>query len=156
MNSEMLNNYLNFGWVIEGRLAGCAKPYLDEDLTFLYEKGIRAIVRLEEGGFESEDIINSGFEDFSEYIPDFTAPSQIQIDKIIIFIKSHLDKGEPVAVSCGAGIGRTGTILTAYLISEGYSFQDAKLLIEKKGRKSYEIQAQKKALEEYAKSIKCY
>ncbi len=146
----MLNNYLNFDWVIEGQLAGCAKPYLDEDLIFLYEKGIRAIVRLEEDGFESEDIINSGIEDFTEYIPDFTAPSQIQIDKIIDFIKSHLNKGEPVAVSCGAGIGRTGTILTAYLISEGYSFHDAELLIKGKGRKSYETHGQKRALEEYA------
>jgi atypical dual specificity phosphatase len=149
----MLNNDLNFGWVIEGQLAGCAKPYLNEDLTYLYEKGIRAIVRLEEGGFESEDIINLGIEDFPEYIPDYTAPSQIQIDKIINFIKSHLDKGEPVAVSCGAGIGRTGTILTAYHISEGYSFHDAELLIKREGRKPYETPGQKKALEEYASRL---
>ncbi len=151
-----MNKYLKFSWVIDRLLGGCAKPCDEEHLEFLFSQGVRALVRLEKGGFESQDLKNYGIADLQEYIPDFTAPSKIQIDKIIIFIKSHLNKGEPVAVSCGAGIGRTGTILTAYLISEGYSFEEAKLLIEKKGRKPYEIQDQKKALEEYAKSKKCY
>lgn len=147
-----MNRYLKFSWVIERLLGGCAKPYYEEHIEFLYNQGIRALVRLEKGGFESEDIINFGIEDFQEYIPDYTAPSQIQIEKIINFIKIHLSKGEPVAVSCGAGIGRTGTILTCYLISECYSVNDAESFIIKKDRKPYEKDTgQKEAIEEYAR-----
>jgi len=127
------------------------KPTSEEHLNFLYNQGIRALVRLEKGGFESQDIKNYGIADFQEYIPDFTAPSQIQIDKIVNFIKSHIARGEPVAVSCSAGEGRTGTILTAYLINEGYSLKDAELLMKRQGRKPYETREQKNALEEYVR-----
>jgi atypical dual specificity phosphatase len=147
-----MNKHLKFSWVIEGRLAGCAKPYLKEDLEFLYAQGIRALVRLEEGGFEAKDVIKASIEDLQEPIPDFTAPSQKQIDRIVQFIKSQLAEGKPLAVSCGAGIGRTGTILTCYLISECYSLEDAKSLIITRGRKPYEEDTgQEKAIKKYAK-----
>jgi atypical dual specificity phosphatase len=146
-----MDKYLKFSWVIDRLLGGCAKPCHEEHLEFLYNQGIRALVRLEKGGFKREEVINFGIEDFPEFIPDFKAPSQNQIDKIINFIKSHLSNGKPVAVSCGAGKGRTGTILTCYLINEGYSFEDAESFIRKKGRTPYEVPAQKEAIEKYAR-----
>jgi atypical dual specificity phosphatase len=146
-----MDKRINFSWVIERKLAGCAKPYLEEELRFLYSKGIRALVRLERGGFESKDIIKIGITDLQEYIPDFTAPSQDQIDKIIKFIKNHLIKDEPVAVSCGAGIGRTGTILTCYFVSECNTAKDAKAIMREKGRKPYETTEQEEAIEDFAR-----
>jgi atypical dual specificity phosphatase len=146
-----MDKRINFSWVIERQLAGCAKPYLEEELKFLYSKGIRALVHLEKGGFESEDIIKAGIIDFQEYIPDFTAPSQDQLDKIIDFIKNNLIKDEPVAVSCSAGSGRTGTILTCYFVSECYTAKDAKAIMRRKGRKPFETPEQEKAIEDFAK-----
>jgi len=146
------NKYLRFSWVIDKKLGGCAKPLLKEHLKLLSDQGIRALVRLEQGGFESQELNSHGITDFQEYIPDFTAPSQKQIDKILNFIKSQLNEGKAVAVSCGSGIGRTGTILTCFLISECYSMDDAIAFIRAKGRKPYENETgQREAIEEYAR-----
>lgn len=148
------NSQLNFSWVIEGKLAGCAGPFLREELEFLYSQGIRALVRLADTGetaFERQDIIDAGMEDFHEPIPDFTAPRQEQVDRVIEFIRTNIIRGKPVAVSCGAGIGRTGTFLTCYLVAEGLSIEDSKALLSKKGRKPYETEEQRKAIEEYSR-----
>ena len=41
------------------------------------------------------------------------------------FVHNAIAKGRPVAVSCGAGCGRTGTVLACYLVSAGYSAEEA-------------------------------
>lgn len=143
----------NFSWIIVGELAGCAGPQFDEELEFLYSQGIRALVRLEEVGYETQHIEAAGMEDLLDPIPDFHAPPQEQIDRIINFIKSNLAQHKPVAVSCGAGIGRTGTILTCFFVSNRYTAKQAIDVMASKGRKPYETEEQKRAIEEYARRL---
>jgi atypical dual specificity phosphatase len=121
---------LNFSWVIEGEVAGCAAPMSDSDLTYLRSEGIRAIVRLAYPGrddfvIESSAVEAAGIRDLAIPVEDFHAPTQAQIEQAISFIDAHRDAGEPVAISCGAGCGRTGTILASYLVARGYSARDA-------------------------------
>ena len=119
---------MNFGWVKHGCLAACRGPRSEEDLKFLASNGIKALVRLaseHETGLTSEDIAATGITDCYEPVRDFTAPSQLQIDRVITFIEEVTGQGHAVAVSCGAGYGRTGTILACYLVSSGLSANDA-------------------------------
>lgn len=119
---------LNFSWVIEGKLAGCAGPVLESDLTFLISQKVQALVRLadvEEGTFEKEDIIKAGIEDCHEAVRDFKAPTQEQIQRVIRFICWCLDGGKPVAVSCGAGCGQEQSCV-AILLARDY-LQQARL-----------------------------
>lgn len=148
---------LNFSWVVEGKLAGCAGPVLAADLTFLVSQGVKALVRLahgEEGTFEEEDIVKLGIEDCHVAVRDFSAPTQEQIGKVIRFIYWCLDKGKPVAVSCGAGCGRTGTVLSCYFVSRGSSAIAAVAEVRRRGRKPYETEEQLKAIEEYERRIR--
>lgn len=129
---------LNFSWVLEDQLAGCAAPMLDEDLMYLYARGIRALVRLaypdkDDFVIDAADVEAAGFDDLLIPVEDFHAPTPEQIDNALEFVSAHLKAGKPVAVSCGAGCGRTGTILACYLVTHGYNAADAlRLLISKR------------------------
>ena len=113
---------MNFSWVIPGELAGSMGPLLEEELHYLKEKGIGALVRLEQRTISGE---GAGLVDLAEYVPDFQATTMDQIDRIIAFISEQIEKDTPVVVSCKAGLGRTGTVLTCYLVHTGYSARDA-------------------------------
>jgi atypical dual specificity phosphatase len=147
---------LNFSWVIDGKLAGCAGSVLDRDLQLILSQGVRALVRLageEEGVFGQSDIEKSGLTDCHEPVKDFKAPSLDQVDRVIAFIERSLRRGEPVAVSCGAGYGRTGTMLSCYFVSRGLSAQNAIARVRDKGRKAYETEAQLQLIRDYERRV---
>ncbi len=58
-------------------------------------------------------------------IPDMDAPSHTQALDICRKIEQAMRDEKVVAVHCRAGLGRTGTILAAYLIWEGQEALDA-------------------------------
>jgi atypical dual specificity phosphatase len=93
---------------------------------------------------EAEEI-----DDFYEPVRDFTAPSQEQIDRVLKFMRNALDHGKPVAVSCGAGIGRTGTILGCYLVSLGLTAEQAIQQLRLTRPRSAEVLEQREAIIEF-------
>ncbi len=149
---EMRIVSLNLSWVVDRKLAGSRGPRSKEDLMTLREQGLRTLVRLvepNEAWVTGRDVNQAGLEDYNEPVPDFAAPTQAQIDRIIAFIDSHLEHDTPVGVSCNAGIGRTGVILACYLVHKGLTAKEAlELVVEKRGR-APEIREQFKAVEEY-------
>jgi len=70
-------------------------------------------------------ITQAGIEHLNIGIPDFTAPTLPQLKRIISFINAMNDKFKPVLVHCYAGIGRTGTVVAAYLICHDYDVEGA-------------------------------
>lgn len=119
---------MNFGWLEDGSVAECRGPRTDADLQFLVTVGIAALVRLaheNETGITTSDVQDHGIEDLYEPVKDFTPPSQEQIDQVVTFLNEAVRKGVAIAVSCGAGYGRTGTILACYLVSKGHPPENA-------------------------------
>jgi atypical dual specificity phosphatase len=119
---------LNFSWLEQGVIAGCRGPRTDADLAFLASVGVRGLVRLaaeEETGLAASDVQRFAITDCYEPVPDWTAPTQEQIDRVMDFIGRALASSEAIAVSCDAGCGRTGTVLACYLVSKGLSAQAA-------------------------------
>jgi len=141
----------DFSWVIPGKLAGHASPKTLHDLAWLKEQGIRALVRMAE---ESQVALRSqikelGFIDCHEVVPDLHAPTQAQIEKMMALIEKNIASGNPVGVSCGAGYGRTGTIIACYLVRIGFDAENAMAEIRKKRPGSIETDEQEGVVRAY-------
>lgn len=147
-----------FSWVIEGKLAGMARPGsrepLDEDLDALQELGIKLLVSLTESPPMTEDQLQQrGIELLSLPVADFTAPTQAQLVTYNEHAQAAVDSGRPVCVHCGAGMGRTGTFLAAHFVNDGMTAENAILEIRRLRPGSIETAAQEKAIWDYALSI---
>lgn len=154
---RFLNKPANFSWVIEKKLAGCARPETETQLVWLRNKGVKAIVCLnQERPLDEEEVRSLGFEYTFIPIKDFAAPTLEDIVKFVTFTDDMLKQNKPVVVCCEAGIGRTGTMLAAYLVSQCRSPEEALEQIKEKRGIGVESYEQKHAVFEYTRQIgKC-
>ena len=143
--------YMNFGWVLENELAGSQGPVSMQDLFFLYQQGVRAVIRMEERTIPADTGGHVDIVDLYVPVTDFTAPAQEQIDRMIEFIDEQTERNHrPVVVSCYAGIGRTGTVLACYLVKRGSSAADAIDEVRRLRPGSIQTPEQEAAVYEYA------
>jgi atypical dual specificity phosphatase len=146
-----------FSWLIDDKIAGCARPENEAQLRWLWSEGIRAIVCLNlERPLQDEQVRNLGFEYSFIPIRDFSVPKTEQIHDFLSFVKQMLRQNKPVVVCCGAGIGRTGTMLAIYLVSRCYPPEEALEEVKAKRGVGVESYAQREAVFRYARSMgKC-
>lgn len=103
--------------------SGCSKPIPKADkgsrnrskAPFLRAHGIGAIITLFEKPLEP-DPAELGFQYFFVETPNFRPPPDLGI--VLVFMEAQLERGCGVLVHCFAGIGRSGTVLTAWLIRQ--------------------------------------
>jgi atypical dual specificity phosphatase len=119
----------NLWWVIPGQLAGMRKPTSTE-MAELKATGIGAIVSVmdDPANLEVYERENLPY----RWLPTKggTAPSLEQVQELQRFVAEQNQLGKGVAVHCTSGNRRTGTILAAYLIQTGSSFEDAIQVIQ--------------------------
>lgn len=139
----------NFSWLIEKRLAGVSYPRSEDALALIWQLGVRALLNLAEEPVSSASLTRYGFQIKHMPIADFTAPTLDQVEQAITSIDGFLAQDLPVAVHCGAGIGRTGAILACYLVSQGKLAREAIAEVREKRPGSVETPEQEAVIEHY-------
>ena len=117
--------------VLPNKLSGMPKPQ-KQDLKAIHDSGIRAIVSLLEDESSVEYYELNGFEKLWLPVIDHEAPTKEQVEKLVEFVDVQNKKGNPVAIHCKGGKGRTGTMIASYLISKGASYDEAMGQIDEK------------------------
>ena len=154
-------------WVIPDVLAGMPMPFIhldrrlngggplaayDDELPILHAAGIRAVVSLLNIPRDGSVYESAGFVYLCLPVPDGGAPTINQASDFVGFVREQRVAQRPVAVHCEAGLGRTGTMLAVYLISEGESAETAIRRVRSVEPVAVETSGQIQFLEYYAQS----
>ncbi len=155
-------------WVIPGVLAGMPMPFIhldrrlnlggsltafDDELPALHAAGIRAVVTLLNIPSDAAIYESAGFAFLCLPIPDGGAPTTSQTTDFVRFVSCQRASQRPVAVHCEAGLGRTGTMIATYLISQGESAERSVNRIRALEPAAIETSRQIQFLKEYAQHI---
>ncbi|MFQ5861812.1 MAG: dual specificity protein phosphatase 23 [Candidatus Brocadiales bacterium] len=144
----------NFSWLVPNEIAGMAWPASTVGVfEYLKEQDIDAIVSLTEQPLHNALIEEFGFEYKHVPIEDLTAPSMEQINEFVEFATRMKEVGKKIVVHCGAGVGRTGTMLACYLVHRGYNAADAINEVRRKRPGSIETVEQEEIVIRYAEKL---
>lgn len=145
----------NFSFIWEDLVAGSGHPGLGSRLasalSSLRENAITAILSLSEDPLERALLQEFDFAYRHVPIADFTAPTPEQVEEAIRFIDEQTAQRHGVLVHCHAGMGRTGTLLACFLVSRGWSPDEAIETVRRKRPGSLEVASQERIVHEYAR-----
>ncbi len=147
-----------FSWVVDDHLAGMPLPgrarSLVQDIAFLDSEGINLLVSLTEEPTDPTALAARGIDALHIPVKDFTAPTLEQMNVFVAAVRTRNADGQAVGIHCTAGLGRTGTMLAAYFVSEGMNAEEALAEIRRLRPGSVETAAQEQAIAAYADSLR--
>lgn len=159
----------NFSWVIPNKLAGSALMRTRSEFDWVITQGIRSIVTIREIPLPSKYFEIPGRKVKLDTIKETTKkvdylhlqvkdnhpPELVVLARTVDYIQNHIESGKPVLVHCNAGRGRTGVILTAYLMkTQNLSRDEALIKIKKTRKKIPAMASQLDMLTQYQNYIK--
>jgi atypical dual specificity phosphatase len=143
-----------FSWIEKPLLAALARPTSPEEFQWLRTQGIEVLLSLTEDRPRRDWTEEAGLLVFHEPLEDMEPPTQEQMDRAVSAIQRATSQNMPVAVHCGAGLGRTGVILAAHFVTKGATAANAIARIRKLRPGSIETDEQEEAIELFARRRK--
>jgi atypical dual specificity phosphatase len=140
-----------FSWIDKPLVAALARPSSPEDFAWLRAQGIEVLVSLTEDRPRRDWVEQANLLVFHEPLEDMEAPTQDQLDRAVSAIERANEQNMGVAVHCGAGLGRTGTVLAAYLVAKGLTANNAIAKVRRLRPGSVETDEQVAAVELFAR-----
>ncbi len=117
-------------WVTEGLAVGPA-PMSFAQLSALKAEGVGAIMNLCAEFCDLHHLESGqGFEVYYMPVWDEEAPDLKELEKALAWLDEQLYLGKKVFIHCRHGIGRTGTVLNAYLLRRGLGHKEAARILK--------------------------
>ncbi len=152
-----MSRLTNFSFVVEGVLAGSARPHVTDgegdDLGELVRRGVAGIVTLTRLPLDREALGRSRLRFLHLPVDDFGAPTIGQVRRFIEFVREVTAQGNGVVVHCGAGHGRTGTMLACFLVSRGLGPEEAVAEVRCTRPGSIESDEQEETVRDWAREV---
>lgn len=136
---------LGLDWILPEELAALPCPDTDQ-LPRLADLGIKLLVSLNARPPSTAAVEAAGMLHLKLPFANGTAPDVDLIEQFVVAVEASLKRGEPVAVHCDAGLGRTGTMIAAYLVSTGKTAHEAMDDVRDRHRGSIETSLQERAV----------
>lgn len=141
-------------WVTEHVLA-CRYPRTTSDLATLAGAGVTVLVNLHTRRHDLAALAPYGITEIHLPVRDFLAPTPGQLDAGVAVIVRAATANTRVAVHCRAGLGRTGTLVSCYLVHQGRTADEAIALLRTLRPGSVETARQARAVFAYALHHPC-
>jgi atypical dual specificity phosphatase len=140
-------------WLDDAGVAACRYPRGDGALRALAADGVTLLVNLHQRAHPPATLARHGLAELHLPVADFTPPTQAQLRRGVEAIADAVADGRRVAVHCGAGLGRTGTLVACYLVRGGLAAGDAIARVRAARPGSVETAEQAAAVAEYARRL---
>ncbi len=134
----------------EAGLIACKYPADKRALEELASYGVTVLINLHQRPHAEGALAAYGMTELHVPVPDFTPPTIEQLTLGVTTIEAARSRGERVAVHCGAGLGRTGTLLACYLVRCGWGPYEAIARVRASRPGSVETPQQAAAVVAYA------
>jgi atypical dual specificity phosphatase len=136
-------------WIAPDLLFACPYPAGGGGLSRLARMGVRRVINLAGRRHDPAELAALGIEEIYLPVRDFTAPSPAVLDAAVAAITESHSRGEAVAVHCRGGLGRTGTVVAAWLTSQGMDAAAAIRRVREIRPGSIETRRQEQAVHKY-------
>lgn len=93
--------------------------------AWLADRNVGLVVSLTSSSPDPDLLAAHGIELLHLPVPDFSPPGPEAIDAFLQQARFQRHEGKAIVVHCGAGIGRTGTMIACYLVDKGFSADEA-------------------------------
>lgn len=136
-------------WIVQDRVLATAHP-TEAEMARLAELGITTLIALLEHPPAQTPALKHGIVYRHLTYHDMTPPAEELIREFVSLVDMAVGRGEKVAVHCMAGLGRTGTLLSCYMVHRGMGAEEAIRYVRGRRPGSVQTRAQELAVRRYA------
>jgi atypical dual specificity phosphatase len=139
-------------WILDAQIAALSLPHTS-DFQRLKRAGFGLVVNLTEDPGPTLRAAAAGLKGMHAPVREFEAPELGQMEAFVEAVERSLAQGKPVAVHCVGGLGRTGTMIAAYLVKTGMAPWDAMDYVRARRPGAIETEEQEAAVLAYARHL---